>query len=122
MPVRFLAQADQSHFVTVLNGTRVLHGTMRLDVAEVAGENYTRASDDQRLSMRTTWGDMRRAFDHHPGTPWERAFGTLDDGARVLLTDALVLDPRPDACWRCDAVEASSPVGLCELCHRELVS
>jgi hypothetical protein len=34
--------------------------------------------------------------------------------------DQLPLDYEPDQCWRCDAREAASAVGLCKRCHRDL--
>jgi hypothetical protein len=34
--------------------------------------------------------------------------------------DHTTFDARPDACWRCDAVEAATDVGLCNPCHSAL--
>jgi hypothetical protein len=41
--------------------------------------------------------------------------------ASLVPQDQAKLDDSPDACWRCDARDGATDVGLCDPCHDELL-
>jgi hypothetical protein len=84
------------------------------------------------------WTDMKIHFAPASTDAMEAAYAALhrdaDSAQRRLreqpppqrrrgtprLWDASPIDPRPDDCWRCDAVTSADALGLCPDCRRDL--
>lgn len=101
-------------------------GFTRIDVlglplsnASTLDQNIERAIErDGRLNPQEIWA----RFVARTQIAYEMM---MDYALRVMevmeVTDQSPHDLDPDACWRCDAREASDELGLCGPCHVDLV-
>lgn len=112
---------QQLHTGEVFEGTvACLAYAIRRDARLNPQERWAR--DTELLNMRFRDFGVQIA----QAARWWLGAGPVGVGPGTLIVpqstrDQTALDLNPEACWRCDARQSSSDVGLCDPCHADLV-
>jgi hypothetical protein len=94
----------------------------------IPGETWADPTHDVVADLQmwaTLYGSPIRQHPRRIDAPLFPGESRIDATERVLFScsygaDTSAFDSRPDSCWRCDAKQAETDVGLCTPCHGDL--